>query len=205
MVHPPPPPRAPACASVSHSNLFDNKKIYICRGLALEPENPELLLRAIQLYHLAAAFQGGGSIAPDFDGVPPPSPVVARVLAEEAEGLLGAGGSLDGAVAALVALAEDAQRGSLGARVCAARALWLLSPTEEARGKAVGLVRGGLEGRGVTVGGCAAALAAVEGISAGVGGEGVEELREACRKVFPIAEAFGASSGVGETVVVGSG
>lgn len=186
------------------------------RGRALEPQNPELLLRTVQLYHLAQAFQAGagdggapGSSGPDLDGVPPPSPVVARVLAEEAEGLLGAGG-LDGAVASLVVLAEDAQRGSLGARVCAARAVSLLASTKGEKGggrdKALGLVQGGLEGRGVTVDGCAAALAAVEGI-VGRGGEGrdVEELREACRKVFPIAEAFGASSGLGETVVVGSG
>ena len=107
--------------------------------------------------------------------------------------MLGEGG-LKGAVAALVELAKDADRGSLEARVCAAKALLL---TGEERDEAVALVRGGLGGRGVTVAACVSAVRAVEKIE-GVEGKAIEELREACREVFPIAEAFGASPAGGK-------
>lgn len=189
------------------------------RGRALEPHNPELLLRTIQLYHTAAATaqatppsgpNGGATTAAPADtsaGPPPPSPIVARVLAEEAEGLLGAGG-LDGAVAGLVELAQGASTGSLVARVCAAKALALATtPPEEGKDKAVKIVREGLHGRGVTVAGCNAAVEAVRAIVGGGGGGGgvaVQELREACAKVFPVAEAFGASS-AGEVAAAPSG
>lgn len=123
-----------------------------------------------------------------------PSPVAARVLAEEAEGLLGPGG-LTGAVEALVNLAQGEETGSLGARVCAAKAVAMVGGGAAAgKDQAVSLVLAGLGGRGVTVKGCVGAVQAVEGI---VGGGAVEELREACAKVFPLAEAFGASSGGG--------
>ena len=141
-------------------------------------------------------------------GPAPPSPVVARVLAEEAEGLLGAGG-LDGAVAGLVKLAGDAETGSLGARVCAAKALALVTvPAEQGREQAVKLVREGLQGgRGMTVPGCAAAVEAVRGIVGEEGAVGAaEELRQVCAKVFPLAEAFGASSaGEGDAAAAPSG
>lgn len=111
------------------------------------------------------------------------------MLAEEAEGLLGDGG-LTGAVASLVALAEDADRGSLKARVCAAKALLLIG---EGRDQALKLIRGGLRGRGVTVAECVGAVKAVEDIEREGGqGQAARELREACREVFPMAEVFGA-------------
>eukprot|EP00752_Nemacystus_decipiens_P006712 g6035.t1 len=182
----------------------------VIRGRALEPNNPELLLRTIQLYHMAQGTPSGQPAAASAStaaGAATPSPVVARVLAEEAEGLLGAGG-LDGAVAGLVKLAGDAATGSLGARVCAAKALALVTtPAEQGREQAVKLVREGLHGRGVTVAGCAAAVEAVAGI-VGVDGAGgaAEELRQACAKVFPLAEAFGASSaGEGAAAAAPSG
>lgn len=174
------------------------------RGRALEPRNPELLLRTIQLYHMAQAAPPAaspaqpavaGAAAADQPAAAPaaPSPLVARVLAEEAEGLLGAGG-LDGAVAELVKLAEDPAAGSLGARVCAARALALVTaPAEEGREKAVRIVREGLQGRGVTVPACAAAVEAVRSIAGSEGGGPADELRGACAKIFPAAETFGAS------------
>lgn len=182
------------------------------RGRALEPNNPELLLRTIQLYHMAQAPPSGqpaDAAAPGSAGAEPapPSPVVARVLAEEAEGLLGAGG-LDGAVAGLVKLAGDAETGSLGARVCAAKALALVTvPAEQGREQAVKLVRVGLQGRGVTVPGCAAAVEAVRGIVGEEGAVGAaEELRQVCAKIFPLAEAFGASSvGEGDAAAAPSG
>lgn len=174
------------------------------RGRALEPHHPELLLRSIQLYHLAqttpsvvtgstvaaSATQGNSkSSSANIGLLEPPSPLVARVLAEEAEGLLGEGG-LKGAVASLVALAEDADRGSLKARVCAAKALVLIG---EGRDQALELIRGGLRGRGVTVAACVGAVKAVEEIERGEGqGQAAQELREACREVFSMAEAFGA-------------
>lgn len=197
------------------------------RGRALEPQNPELLLRTIQLYHTAAAAttvaaagatatppsgpNGGAATAAgtptdaSAGGPSPPSPIVARVLAEEAEGLLGAGG-LDGAVEGLIKLAEGVDTGSLGARVCAAKALVLVTVStataqeEEGRDRAVKIVREGLRGRGVTVAGCAAAVEVVRALVGDGDGDGaaVQELREACAKVFPIAEAFGASSAAGE-------
>lgn len=176
------------------------------RGRALEPNNPELLLRTIQLYHMVQAppsgqpvdAAGAAGVAGDAAGAPaPPSPVVARVLSEEAEGLLGVGG-LNGAVAGLVKLAGDQDTGSLGARVCAAKALALATvPAEQGREQAVKLVREGLSGRGVTVPGCAAAVEAVTGIvgEAGAGASGpAEELRQVCAKIFPLAEVLGASS-----------
>lgn len=193
------------------------------RGRALEPTNPELLLRTIQLYHMAQAppppsGQPADAAKAAAAGTPaPPTPVVARVLVEEAAGLLGAGG-LDGAVAGLVRLAGDAETGSLGARVCAAKALALVTAPaeqeqEQRREQAVKLVREGLNGRGVTVSGCAAAVEAVRGIigetgaGAGAGAGGAaEELRRSCAKVFPLAEAFGASSaGEGGAAAVPSG
>lgn len=184
------------------------------RGRALEPDNPELLLRTIQLYHVAQAPPSGqqpADAAGAAEAPAPPSPVVARVLAEEADGLLGAGG-LDGAVAGLVKLAGDSKTGSLGARVCAAKALALVTvPAEQGREQAVKLVREGLNGRGVTVPGCAAAVEAVRGIlgetEAGAGATGAaEELRRMCATVFPLAEAFGASSaGEGDAATAPSG
>lgn len=144
------------------------------------------------------------------DAPAPPSPVVARVLAEEAQGLLGAGG-LDGAVAGLVKLAADAETESLGARVCLAKALALTLPAEQGHDQAVKLVREGLHGRGVTVSGCAAAVEAVRGIvgeaGGGTGASGAaEELRQVCAKIFPLAEAFGApSAGEGDAAAAPSG
>lgn len=120
--------------------------------------------------------------------------MVAQVLDAESEDLLGAGG-LSGAVADLAKLAESKDKGSLVARVCAAKAMVLTdSGSVEVRDKAVGLVRGGLEGRGVTVKGCADAVEAVAAIVGEAEGGVVTELREACAKVFPSAEAFSASS-----------
>eukprot|EP00903_Cladosiphon_okamuranus_P008678 g8317.t1 len=187
----------------------------VIRGRALEPNNPELLLRTIQLYHAAQAPPSGQPAdAAGAAGAPaPPSPVVARVLAEEAEGLL-EGGSLDGAVAGLVKLAGDSETGSLGARVCAAKALALVTvPAEQGREQAVKLVREGLNGRGVTVPGCAAAVEAVRGVlgetevGAGARASGAaEELRRMCAMIFPMAEAFGASSaGEGDAATAPSG
>lgn len=124
--------------------------------------------------------------------------MVARVLVEEAEGLLGTGG-LSGAVAELVKLAEDPETGSLGARVCAAQAL-ALTGEGEARDKAVKVISEGFGGRGVTVPGCVAAVEAVAGIVGQRGGSGAEAsgpaeaLREVCARTFPLAEAFGASA-----------
>ncbi|CBN77876.1 acetyltransferase 1-like [Ectocarpus siliculosus] len=186
----------------------------VIRGRALEPRNPELLLRTIQLYHEAQATppspgQPAASCAPaDGSSTPspttgpaPPSPLVARVLAEEAEGLLGTGG-LAGAVAELVRLAEDAETGSLGARVCAAKAL-SLTAAEQGREQAVRIVREGLDGRGVTVPGCANAVEAVRGVVGEDGSAAVEALREVCGNTFPNAEVFKSSSA--QEVVASSG
>lgn len=190
--------------------------VLIARGRAIEPGNPELILRTIQLYHHLAQLPAAEPDAPqegantsaagNADNAPfSPSPIAARVLAEEREGLLGPGG-IDGAVKSLVALAEDCERGSLRARVCAAQAIVLVSGTAgedtvEARAKAVLLVRGGFEGRGVTVNECISAVEAIKAIvhagnGAGENGTGpagtdaVEELRRSCAAVFPVAEAF---------------
>lgn len=181
------------------------------RGRALEPRNPELLLRTIQLYHEAQATPpspgqpaasgapADGSSAPSPPTGPvPPSPLVARVLAEEAEGLLGTAG-LAGAVAELVRLAEDAETGSLGARVCAAKAL-SLTAAEEGREQAVRIVREGFGGRGVTVPGCANAVEAVRGVAGEDGSAAVEALREVCGKTFPNAEVFKSPSPAQEVV-----
>lgn len=193
--------------------------LFCVRGRGLERNNPELLLRTIQLYHAIANLPAPDGAADSSEAPAQPtatkaavdapatlSPLAARVLAEESESLLGDGG-VSGAVSALVALAEDPERGSLCARVCAAQAVALVpggdgSSTGEARGKALALVRGGLDGRGVTVKGCVAALEVVKAIvrvggSAGENGGGahgdahVEEFRRACAEVFPEAEAFG--------------
>lgn len=204
--------------------------MYLCtcrlsRGRGLDSNNPELLLRSIQLYHVisllpapASVEQGEGAAESNSSTCPKEapatlSPIAARVLAEEAEGLLEKEG-VKGAVASLVALAEDPDKGSLRARVCAAQAMALVlgssgaaSAAGETREKAVALVRGGLEGRGVTVKECIAALAAfkdiVHQLEAGGDAASVDEvvgdLRRACAAIFPLAEAFGAEGSLGET------
>lgn len=188
--------------------------------MALEPANPELLFRAIELYHQvgkmppATAAEGAdattitatNSVGGAVDFLAAPSPMAARVLAEESEGLLGPGG-VSGAVAALVALAEDPEKGSLGARVCAARAIVLVGDgagseddQKKCREQAVKVVRDGLQGRGVTVQACVDALEVMKGVVAEAPGNGeVRKLREACAEVFPMAEAFGADAGVGSS------
>ncbi|CAN0199746.1 unnamed protein product [Ectocarpus fasciculatus] len=183
----------------------------VIRGRALEPRNPKLLLCTIQLYHEAHATppspgQPAGASAPaDGSSTPspptepvPPSLLVARVLAEEAEGLLRTGG-LTGAVADLVRLAEDAESGSLGARVCAAKTLSLTS-AEQGREQEVKVVQEGLGGRGVTVPGCAVAVEAVRGVVEEEGRAAFEVLRELCGKTFPNAEVFKSSSSAQEVV-----
>lgn len=98
-------------------------------------------------------------------------------------------------MAELVRLAEDPETGSLGARVCAAKALALTAGEGEGRedkaAAAVKIVSEGFGGRGVTVPGCVAAMEAVAGIAGEPGA--VEALREACAGISPLAEAFGAA------------
>lgn len=67
---------------------------------------------------------------------------------------------------------------------------------KKGRERAVGLVKEGLNGRGVTIEGCVDALETVKLVVSGKEGEGdVEEFRKACAGVFPMAEAFQAGTG----------
>lgn len=156
------------------------------------------MYRSIQLYHLieSAERESTGDSTPGgrdskSSRLVPPTPLAARVLAEEAEGLLG-GDGVRGALASLVALAKDPRRGSLGARVAAAKALDCALSSQSAKSEGVSLILGGLDARGVTVETCVTALETVGHIAGDEAAE-VEQLRSACATVFPMAEAFGAA------------
>ncbi|CAN0384063.1 unnamed protein product, partial [Discosporangium mesarthrocarpum] len=147
----------------------------LVRGLKLEPNNPELRLRAVLLYKKAEeqATLSTPAVSPAADMTQPPlspsptpaaagaapaaaanppttmaSSLVARVLAEEAESVLGSNGGIVQAVEALRSLAIDARWGSLGARVAAAKAMMVANPSAESTAGAADIVMGGMVGAG---------------------------------------------------------